>query len=562
MNKSLTIFLIVITAFTILCVRPAHAEGAFYPLLTGYAGPGCCGPFYPAAPNRWTPQVACAAVYSGVGAVGLVYSSSGVTGWCGTQHYGAVSMGWQNTANGVCDTSGNCTCNTGFIASSDTYTCVANTTCPHTYLGIETARGYGFSTTNHSAYQGCDSNACQVNVDVIGTVFGVSLLHQAGTSTACSSGSANSSLTVTITNLPDPQVTNFNAVAAAAPAVDSSVVSPVVADLTNSAAVLASSTAALTVSTAAVSSKSNEVQNKLSVIQSAANSLMAAPSPAKLTTYNDAVNDYNTSVAQLAPLVTKMNSDYSIASNAVANSQGSSGKAVQISQAKTVLDTALAQSGQPFDQSQINAITTSINNMNSVLAAAQAQMTAAAAQKASASTVTNTVNNNTVNNSTYTTNTSSVINNIVTAALPSSPPPTPPVVPPVPPKLPDTNPFCVDNPTASVCVPAVDFCDKHPNSAACAPAFPFNDVASVLGTVPAAETIPSSTPEFSTAPVSFATASGCPAPVSFNLTMPFLTKTFSVSYQPLCDVASAMRPIFLALSAVMAAFIFAAGLSI
>lgn len=97
-----------------------------------------------------------------------------------------------------------------------------------------------------------------------------------------------------------------------------------------------------------------------------------------------------------------------------------------------------------------------------------------------------------------------------------------------------------------------------------ASAIDWTDVPSTLGHVPGAVSIPTSTPTFQFTTVAFSTVAGCPAPVSFNVTLPQVgfNRQFEISYQPLCDVATWLRPIFIALAAVAAAMIFAAGLTI
>jgi hypothetical protein len=96
------------------------------------------------------------------------------------------------------------------------------------------------------------------------------------------------------------------------------------------------------------------------------------------------------------------------------------------------------------------------------------------------------------------------------------------------------------------------YCDQNPSALQCMS----------LGSIPSLDAIPSSTPTFSAASVSFAAVAGCPAPQTFTLTMPHLAGTYSISWQPFCDFGATIRPVFLALAAIAAAFIFAAGLSI
>jgi len=98
-----------------------------------------------------------------------------------------------------------------------------------------------------------------------------------------------------------------------------------------------------------------------------------------------------------------------------------------------------------------------------------------------------------------------------------------------------------------------DFCKSNPTSPMCKPSDEYE-----LGVAPAAETLPSDQPVFSVSTVSFASVAGCPAPVSFEITgLPMISKSYSISWQPFCDVAAMLRPIFLAIAAITAAFIFA-----
>jgi hypothetical protein len=90
-------------------------------------------------------------------------------------------------------------------------------------------------------------------------------------------------------------------------------------------------------------------------------------------------------------------------------------------------------------------------------------------------------------------------------------------------------------------------CETNPNSMACLE----------LGNPPSAESIPGSTPTFDGSPIAFASgSSSCPAPFTFTLTMPIIAGTYNISVQPLCDFAALAKPIFLALAAISAAFIF------
>lgn len=89
-------------------------------------------------------------------------------------------------------------------------------------------------------------------------------------------------------------------------------------------------------------------------------------------------------------------------------------------------------------------------------------------------------------------------------------------------------------------------------------------VNSQLGDVPLADSIPTTTPAFSYNAVPFTTVAGCPAAVGFSVSLPQAnySQDFSINYQPACDLALWLRPIFLAIAAIAAAFIFVGALTI
>jgi hypothetical protein len=89
-----------------------------------------------------------------------------------------------------------------------------------------------------------------------------------------------------------------------------------------------------------------------------------------------------------------------------------------------------------------------------------------------------------------------------------------------------------------------DPCTNNPNRAGCAE----------LGTPPAPEPIPQQDIPLTYSPVVFASAAGCPAPITYEL-----LGARSISYQPLCDAASTLRPLFLLIASVSAAYIFMDG---
>ena len=96
-------------------------------------------------------------------------------------------------------------------------------------------------------------------------------------------------------------------------------------------------------------------------------------------------------------------------------------------------------------------------------------------------------------------------------------------------------------------------CDKYPNSLGCLP----------VGDMPTAEAMPTKDAPISYAPTPFGGTAACPAGVPLDFTLPSsrFSKSTTLSYQPLCDVASGLAPIFLALFAASAAMIFYLGVS-
>lgn len=93
-------------------------------------------------------------------------------------------------------------------------------------------------------------------------------------------------------------------------------------------------------------------------------------------------------------------------------------------------------------------------------------------------------------------------------------------------------------------------CEQNPNTVGCAE----------LGTPPAADSIPNAPVSITYSPTLFSGAAGCPAAVPLNFTIAGMSKSFNISYDPLCDIMSRLAPIFLALGAASAALIFMDGL--
>lgn len=90
--------------------------------------------------------------------------------------------------------------------------------------------------------------------------------------------------------------------------------------------------------------------------------------------------------------------------------------------------------------------------------------------------------------------------------------------------------------------PVRDHCDLYPDTAGC----------SSLDT-PASDTLKTKEHAVTVTPVSFASSSVCPSPLSFTVR----GSSYGVSYEPLCDRLALLKTLFLALAGVLAAFIVA-----
>ncbi len=85
------------------------------------------------------------------------------------------------------------------------------------------------------------------------------------------------------------------------------------------------------------------------------------------------------------------------------------------------------------------------------------------------------------------------------------------------------------------------YCVAHPDSVLCM----------VAGTPPAPDAVSSVSVVASATPVIFATAAGCPAPLTYS----FHGVTYNISYQPACDFFTYLRPVVMTIAAATAAII-------
>lgn len=93
----------------------------------------------------------------------------------------------------------------------------------------------------------------------------------------------------------------------------------------------------------------------------------------------------------------------------------------------------------------------------------------------------------------------------------------------------------------------VDQCAKYPDTIGC----------STYGTPTAGPDIPHATSTISISPIDFAGSANCPSPIAF--TVPVINKSFAFEYTTLCDKLASIGTLLLALSGLLAAYIFADG---
>lgn len=86
---------------------------------------------------------------------------------------------------------------------------------------------------------------------------------------------------------------------------------------------------------------------------------------------------------------------------------------------------------------------------------------------------------------------------------------------------------------------------------------PWEDPVDTLGAIPGDDVLPTEAPEFTYTPEVFTSSAGCPAPITYSIGFGIGQK--SISFQPFCDFAATVRPLFIAMGAI-AAFIIFAGL--
>lgn len=98
--------------------------------------------------------------------------------------------------------------------------------------------------------------------------------------------------------------------------------------------------------------------------------------------------------------------------------------------------------------------------------------------------------------------------------------------------------------------PAQTDCDKYPDSVGC----------SKFGTPPLAEVIPKISVPVTWSNVSFAGAGSCPADIPIVIGMAHFSRTLPISFAPMCTLMTTLAPLFLALGAAAAAWLFMEGL--
>lgn len=438
------------------------------------------------------------------------------------------------------------------------------TTCPHTYLGIETSGGYVFSTTSHSSYSGCDSYSCEISVEHVSSVFGVSLFHNVPTPRACVNTMAPA-LTVTITEAQaptSPEKINFEKVIDKAVPVD-----PVKTETAKTEASKSVQEVAQHISL--LDSSLNDAQAKLAAkkvaaqeLQKAASEFIASPSQATLDKYNQRMVDYKNSDSALTPAITKMRSDWETVNAAMRGLQAKRDDSAAVKQQIGDLQGAITASGQQFDQTQVGA---KIGDSTGLSAATEAlvgalgnAVTRMGAVKSAGDIITTTNNNtnSTVNNTHTVVTTITITNNY-------PPPPAPPPPPPPPPPTPPPPPDCSVTPNAPGCAPMID-CKMTPNTPQCMAASavnacelnPLSAGCAELGAVPDDVSLDEKKININTiTPVAVGGAGACPAPKSFTLR----GKTYYMSFDIVCSYVTGIKPIIIAFAWLIAAGILVGG---
>lgn len=79
-----------------------------------------------------------------------------------------------------------------------------------------------------------------------------------------------------------------------------------------------------------------------------------------------------------------------------------------------------------------------------------------------------------------------------------------------------------------------------------------------LGSPPDSEILPTLDVPVVFTPTSFGASGGCPTGISYSM----MGKSYTLSYQPMCDLMSLLKPLFLALGAAAAAWLFMEGLKV
>lgn len=446
--------------------------------------------------------------------------------------------------------------------------------CPHTYLGIETESGFNVSTAIKTyPYNACDSHGCGVVVSKIASVFGVDLLHQSTTPYLCenqSPPSTASSLDVVLSRAATP-LENFDAVVAAAAAVDAArteqarqdaYIAKVVAD--GLKAKIAADTAAAEAAVAAQKQAVADVKRK-------AGEVTANPTTTNINNYNNAVTNYNNTVSVVSNAITQLQDDYAVQVANENNAQDSVNDASAIKAKIDALKDAIAASGQPYNPADVAEKTAGDTALADQLAAATASLAEAAAELAKAAAAASQAAADIAAAGKSLADTAAAIKRlldglplcITNPADPSCKPvvpfcvehPTDPTCQPPP-----NTPFCVDHPTDPACVPppstdcsktpdapgckpvdctvspnapgCMDICKDHPERAGC------TDLGTVSDDVPLDEktvTISAITP------VSVGGAGACPAPIPMVLH----GQTYYMKFDTYCNFATGIKPIIL-----------------
>lgn len=554
-----------------LCVKPAHASGTVAFTGAGWKVQRTPYPVY-ANPAQAAEQFILLSSYTpdwiyesytiqggqfeggGVSAVVHVYYNVNVK-----QTIASAALWFTGACPANSTGTSTCTCNSGWHPDSGATMCISS--CPD-LLPDGTQYGYKYQVDSVNPPEGVNPMACSANGCIqlqthIVSVFGISQYSVQTTASQCPNFNqpANPPVTVlTVTFVPQNDISNtkYDDVVAKAAALDESKTAAKAAAAATAKAAADSAVNKLMEDVAAAQAAALTLGGAKDAVQSAATNFQASPTQENLNAYNTAISNYNTAQGNAQDKLTVAKASWKVASATATNAGAMAADSAAQNQKMIDLQAAINASTQAYVQAQIDAKKAGAADLQQKVTDANNSIT----------NIQNSVSNNTTNiTNVYTTiyNYNTTVND--TSAGTEAKKQQTPSIAGASSVLPTT-----PEPAASAVLDTKDLNKEATQKKMLADldriASAVSDTASAVSAVweavPAAEAVPHETPTFDIVPVSFASSSVCPA----GIPLTFYGHTYSISYQPLCDVAALVRPIFLAIAAITAAFIFASGLVI